>query len=84
MFFNTFVAIMGCKFRNKEILKERNKKRKTEIEELKGDWGRKIRKKKHNKVEKVLFICSCIYFLMVSVMMSVSKNRLIQRRLLKV
>jgi hypothetical protein len=49
MIFNIFVAIIGCRFIKKEILKERNKKRKTEMEELKGERGRMIRKKKHNK-----------------------------------
>jgi len=42
MTFNVFVAIMGCKFVKKEMLKERNKRRKTEMEELKGERGRII------------------------------------------
>jgi hypothetical protein len=41
MIFSTFFAIMGCKFVKKEMLKERNKK-KTEMEELKGERGRII------------------------------------------
>jgi hypothetical protein len=37
-----FVAIMGCNFIKKERLKERNKRRKTEMEELKGERDRII------------------------------------------
>jgi hypothetical protein len=42
MIVNIFVAITSCKFIKKEILKERNKKRKTEMEELKGERSRII------------------------------------------
>jgi hypothetical protein len=31
---------MGCKFVKKEILKERNKRRKRDMEELKGERGK--------------------------------------------
>jgi hypothetical protein len=84
MNFNIFVAIMGCKF----IQRERKSKRKKLVEKDRNGriQERKGQKNHNNSTQNFiyLFIYNIYsYFPMANIMMSVSTNRLLQRRLLK-